>query len=562
MKTINYIKIIFFVCISISSSAQDKNNLDSIFNRWQNAHEAKPGIAVGIIKDGQTYYKKTFGYANLEYKIPLNSNSIFDMASIAKQFTGFAVAKLITEQKISLEDPVINYIPELKGLGEIGEAIKIKHLVSHTSGLRDVVDIFDFAQFGNNLTTEKALQIISRQKDLNFTTGSRYAYSNTNYVLLALILERTEGKTFREWCHENIFMPLQMNSTFINDNPKKIIENRAVAYYSNERGYSFEQNNGMSLIGSSSLYSSIDDMLKWAMALASEEKFKKIFQLMKTTGITNNGEQINYGFGLSIGEYNSMYEITHNGSTSAGFRTLITWLPQERIAIILLSNLGDLNDLFGEFGTKIMEKLIPSKSNLEKGDQNQAETNHESISLNIEDLDKFTGNFLMDFQQKLKIERIGTQLKILPEGHGSFDIFPMNKETLYFPAFQAKFKFDKSSHGTYNKATVYNGKNKVGKLQRLKAEDLNQLNSDVYTGNYYSDEFDMYIKITESDNTLSIKNPKFGNMQLHERTNKIFIPVEPLASNIIFNADKEGVMNTFLLNNGNRLMNVKFVRVQ
>ena len=116
------------------------------------------------------------------------------------------------------------------------------------------------------------------------------------------------------------------------------------------------------------------------------------------------------------------------------------------------------------------------------------------------------------FQQKLKIERIGTQLKILPEGHGSFDIFPMNKETLYFPAFQAKFKFDKSSHGTYNKATVYNGKNKAGKLQRLKAEDLNQLNSDVYTGNYYSDEFDMYIKITESNNILSIKNAKFGTV--------------------------------------------------
>ncbi len=332
--------ILFFIVNSINLLAQNHNRLDSIFAEWSASKQNKPGLAIAVIKEHKIVYKKAFGYANLEYDIPITTKSVFDIASVSKQFTGFAIAKLILEGKLSLEEKIKNFFPELDHLSD---QLKIKHLVYHTSGLIDVESIYARGSYSCRWTAEEALEMLKEHPDLHFPEGSRYDYSNTNYVLLALIVEKVTKVSFRDWCHTNIFKPLGMNHTFVGNDPKEIIKNRATAYYQEGDKFNFHQQNGMSLIGSSSVYTTIEDLAKWTIILEQEKHFPKIFQMMKKKGTLDNGEELNYGLGLfDIINNQNLKVIYHLGGTRAGFRAGMILFPDQNFSFVLLSNWGNI----------------------------------------------------------------------------------------------------------------------------------------------------------------------------------------------------------------------------
>ncbi len=293
--------------------------------------------------------------ANLDHSIPISPSSVFDIASVSKQFCAFSIAMLVKEGSISLDDDIRKYIPEVP---DFGHTITIRYLVHHISGIRDWPMTLRIGgwQFDEVISMEQILHMVETQQDLNFTPGDEYTYSNTGYNLLAEVVARVTGKSFREWTDVNIFKPLEMNNTHFHDDHHEIVPNRVQGYYKQGDSYKMMTNNLMAL-GSSSLYTTVEDLSKWALnfetgKVGEDEVLTQVHQ----RGILNNGDTIAYAFGHSIGDYKGFERISHSGSW-AGFRTFFVRFPGENLSIILLSNLSSFNT--GGKSYEIAELFLP-----------------------------------------------------------------------------------------------------------------------------------------------------------------------------------------------------------
>lgn len=371
--------------LSISLNEQ----IDEIFAPWDNYKT--PGAAVAIVKDGEILHKKGYGLANLEYDIPIDSLTVFDIASLSKQITGFAISTLIEQGKISLDDDIRKHIPELP---DFGSTITIDHLVHHTSGLRDWPGTLSIKGqvFEDVISFNEILSMAYSQKELNFTPGAEYLYSNTGYNVLAELIQRVTGYSFRQWTDDNIFQPLEMTNTHFHDDHTEIIKNNANGYFYKDGDYHLSSNN-LTALGSSSLYTTIDDFVKWAIYFNDPKvRSEAIINRMLQQGVLNNGEEISYAFGIHIGEYRGINRISHRGSW-ASFKTYSGYFPDENISVIIFSNNASFNT--GTMGNKIADIYLKERINIvqEKIKANGANT---PAIIEKKEVDKTTVN-LFDF---------------------------------------------------------------------------------------------------------------------------------------------------------------------
>ena len=529
--------------------------LDSLFLRWNNDLVKQPGIAASIIKDGTPIYQKTFGSANLEYHVKLSRNSVFDIASLAKQFTGFAIAKLELDGKLKLAEPLSEYFPEME---DLLQGMTIQHLIHHTSGLRDIGELFDIGHFGSELTLEKTIEIMRKQRSLNFQPGSESDYSNTNYVLLARIVEIITEKTFRKWCDENIFRPLEMTSSFANDNPQEIIPNRAVAYYENQGDFTFDQNNGMSLIGSSAVYSTISDLEKWAMNLLSNPSYQKLFSKMQNNGSLIDGTTVDYGFGLATRDHKNKKMVFHSGSTPSGFRTSIALFPEEKSAIILLSNFGNI-DLLRQFQLPIFDIIFDV--NTKDTEVNLEEESLVFVQLSPQEKENIIGDYLFNGERKVKIRSSESGLTVQPEGAPEMELNPISSNEIYFPGFKSTIVFEKNNGGLFEKATIISGGEKAGSLSRVEAATLDQINLDHYIGNYYNEELNLLWTIESFDDQIVINDSKHGSIHFNSISRHSFRADPRMNMLLKFEEDSENSVSSLKINRGSRLRNLTFVKM-
>src|SRR5258705_4506707 len=215
---------------SKQGAAADKSitgKVDEIFARF--GKPDSPGCALSVIKDGQIVYKRGYGMSNLEYGIPISPSSIFHIASISKEFTAMAIVMLAQQGKLSLDDDVRKYVPEVP---DFGERITIRHLIHHTSGLRDQWSLLELAGWREDdvITEGDILDLVSRQKALNFKPGEEHLYSNTGYTLLAVIVKRVSRQSLRDFADAEIFKPLSMTRTHFHDDQSMIVKDRTSAY--------------------------------------------------------------------------------------------------------------------------------------------------------------------------------------------------------------------------------------------------------------------------------------------------------------------------------------------
>lgn len=310
------------------------NMIDKIFASF---HNAMPGAAVAVSYDGKTIYSKAFGLSNLELTVPNTTQTIFECGSVSKQFTAAAVMLLIQEGKISLDDDVRKYIPELPVYDQI---ITIRHLLSHTSGLKDWGALYSLTGWPRTTrayTQSLSADIVFRQKSLNFTPGSRYSYSNSNYVMLVQIAERVSEMSLADFTSERIFKPLGMSKTQWRDDYNEIVPGRSVAY-TLKNGMFFQDMPFENVYGPGGLLTTTEDLLKWNRELESGVLFTdSIAKLRITPGNLTDGSSSGYAAGLMIGEWNGFKEISHSGST-AGYRAWLAWYPEKRLSVAILSN--------------------------------------------------------------------------------------------------------------------------------------------------------------------------------------------------------------------------------
>ena len=319
-----------------------ETKVDQLFAEWD--HPDSPGAALAVIRDSKIIYKHGYGTANLEYDIPITTTTIFDIASVSKQFAAFAIATLAHTGKLSLDDDIRTYLPDMP---DFDNTITIRHLLHHTSGLRDWVQSLVIAGVAMEdiISFKHILKMARHQKALNFEPGEAYLYSNTGYNLLAEIVERVTGDSFREWTDANIFKPLTMTDTHFHDDHQMILKNRAYSYQAVENGGFKHAVNNTTALGSSSLYSTVEDLAKWMLNFDDTQIGEQtVIDQMHQRGVLNNGEQISYALGLSIGEYRGLKTVGHSGSWR-GFRSHLVRFPDQKFGVVILCNLDTFNPL-------------------------------------------------------------------------------------------------------------------------------------------------------------------------------------------------------------------------
>jgi CubicO group peptidase (beta-lactamase class C family) len=333
--------IMAVVCI-VKTPAQtaetDQERVDRIFAAYDKPDS--PGCALGVIRDGSFLYRKGYGSASLELGVPLSAESVFYMGSVSKQFTAASVVLAAEQGFLSLDDNVRKYIPELP---DYGQAITLRQMLHHTSGLRDFLTLLPLSgRHDEDLhSKDELIALIARQKGLNNDPGAEFVYSNSNYFLLGEVVQRATKKSLAEFAGENIFKPLGMNHTRFYDDHTVVVPGRVSGYDPGTNGaFLVDWSTNYDAVGAGGLMSSVDDLLLWDRNFY-ENKLGKgtLLRELQTRGVLNDGKQIRYALGLEIGTYRGLPIVEHNGALF-GYRTVILRFPEQRFTVLCLCNVS------------------------------------------------------------------------------------------------------------------------------------------------------------------------------------------------------------------------------
>ena len=351
---------LFPIALSSRSAPGVESKVDAVFAKYS---ASTPGCAVSVATGGAPVLAKGYGMADLEHDVKIGPETIFEAGSVSKQFTAAAVMLLARDGKLSLDDQVRKYIPELPdypfppaeasaGQGEAapkpqavkagGSPLTIRHMLNHTSGLRDWGSVAGIAGWprGTRVHTHAhVLEIVSRQRALNFTPGTRWSYTNTGFNLAAVIVERVSGQSFQAFTHDRLFQPFGMMHTSWRDDYTRIVKGRALAY--SERDGAFRTDMPFeNVYGNGGLLTTVGDLLKWnAHYDAPPAGDAALVAEQQKAGTFSDGRVHGYGLGLFIGSYKGLREVSHSGST-AGYSAFLTRFPDQRVSIAVLCNVG------------------------------------------------------------------------------------------------------------------------------------------------------------------------------------------------------------------------------
>jgi CubicO group peptidase (beta-lactamase class C family) len=334
---------VFVACTSLSAQEPAPPwaaEVDALFA--QGDKPGSPGCALGVIQDGVLVHARGFGLASLEHAVPITRETVFDIGSTSKQFTAACIGLLVQENKLGVEDDVRAWLPELQ---DFGVTVTLDHMLHHTSGLPDYLGLLaaDGAKDEDWTTAEDALEKLAGVPKLEFLPGSKFAYSNSNFFLLSLVVERASEKTLAQFAAERIFAPLGMKSTLVLDDHTLVIPKRATAYLPRKGGgfrvcmSDFEQT------GDGAVQTTLEDLARWDANFYSHQVGGAALQsFLHATGKLNDGSAIKYARGLFVDSFRGLPRVSHGGSW-AGYRAELMRFPEQKTSILLLCNLGIMN---------------------------------------------------------------------------------------------------------------------------------------------------------------------------------------------------------------------------
>jgi CubicO group peptidase (beta-lactamase class C family) len=335
----------FAAMVESEAKSSEPNTLaektDAIFAAYEQPNS--PGCALGVIQKGRLLYKHGYGLGSVELQTVLSPESVFYMGSISKQFTAASVVLAAEQGYLSLGDDLRKWIPEIPFYGH---TITLRQMLHHTSGLRDEIGLMSLA--GQHIedvhSNAEVVELIARQRGLNFTPGETYQYSNSNYVLLAEVIHRATGKPLSVFSAENIFQPLGMTHTRFYDDRSVVLPGRVAAYAPREGvGFRVDWSTNFEKVGDGGLMSSVDDLMIWDSNFYDNKLGKGgLVQELQRRGVLNNGKQIDYALGLFITHYRGLPVVEHGGALF-GYRTAIVRFPDQRFSVICLCNLASAN---------------------------------------------------------------------------------------------------------------------------------------------------------------------------------------------------------------------------
>jgi CubicO group peptidase (beta-lactamase class C family) len=452
-----------------------------------------PGCALAIVQNGEVIYQRGYGMANLDHDIPIVPNTVFHVASVSKQFTAMAILLLENDGKLSLDDDIRQYVPEMP---DYGNTITIRHLIHHTSGLRDQWDILSIAgwDYEDDLITNRhVLNIASWQKHLNFNPGDEHLYCNTGYTLMAIIVERVSGKSFRDFTKEHIFQPLEMNETHFHDDHTLIVKNRAMAYVPRDENTFKISIPTFDTVGATSLFTTVLDLAKWEQnyyhhKIGGDLIAKKVLKPYKL----NDGQELVYASGVVVAKHKGLKEIQHSGG-DAGYRSYFLTFPDHDFGVIVLSNLGIISP--GKIAHDIVDIYL--ENYIEKYDI-------VPIELSSSEKNDYIGLYYNAKEGRtIRIVEKEDELQL----DGDLSITALGNDRFTLPLFSADVVFSRNENGEAHKLQVqllasgitstYDAVSEVNPSADEKA---------VYQGTYYSEELQTSYSIVLEDDKLILRH--------------------------------------------------------
>ena len=430
--------LLAWLLLADSTSAQTyprtelTTQVDELFAEWDG--EISPGAVVGIFMDGRIIYSKGYGVANLDYDIPITPQSVLRIGSISKQFIAMCIAMLAEQGKLSFDDDIRTYLPEMP---DYGNQVTIRHLLHHTSGIREYLALVNLigkpegSVFG--YTTRELVELLSRQQKLNFEPGSQFSYTNSGYFLLAEIVTRVSGMKASAFAQENIFEPLGMTQTRFYDDPNAIIRNQAF-------GYSPKRDGGYRLdilrsdvIGDLGVITTVEDFQHWDNNFY-ENKLgagtKNLITMMFTRGRTSSGEDLSYALGLEFDSYRGLKTMGHGGS-AVGYVAEFLQFPEQRFSVVILSNLSSFRP--GRIARQVADLYLANQFSEAQASDERDRTRPdapEPVERLTPELEAFIGDFYseeLDFVysfmvegSSLQFEIRGSRMELLPLSEDQF----------------------------------------------------------------------------------------------------------------------------------------------
>jgi CubicO group peptidase (beta-lactamase class C family) len=520
--------------------------VDSVFAF---ATSATPGCAVAAAQNGALRFAKGYGIADLEHGVPITPATPFYLASVSKQFTAAAVNLLALDGKLSLDDDVRKYVPEVPAYGA---PITLRHLVHHTSGLRDYLTLFALRDLSDHpITNAEFLETVARQRALNFPTGAEYSYSNTGYVLLSIVVERVSGKSLRDFARERLFVPLGMSSTQFRDRHDLLVPGRALAYGPRPEGGYRLSVPYFDVVGDGGLFSTVEDLAKWEANFWDPRVGGAAWlEREGERGRLNDGTALDYGAGLAFGTYRGEPVVSHGGSLG-GYNTHLLRFPARRFSVAVLCN--DNARPSAALARQVADAFLPDLVAADRPAAAAAAPPPAVTPASAESVERYAGVFFNDrLMQVLSVvaqngalygERgPGSRVDLRPAGPGRFQVAPT--ATVAFSPRADTLRVENVG----GLPSVYR------RVARTRPVDPR-----AYAGGYASDELGVAWRVDaagERDSALVLRSPR-DSVRLEPAFDDAF---RGGGMFVRFARDKHGRVTDMLVSAGERVRNVPFVR--
>ena len=523
--------------------------VDALFARFNRT--PSPGLAIAVVHDGKVILRKGYGMANLEDRVPITPATVFDIASVSKQFAGLAIAMLVEQGKVKLTDDIRKHIPELP---DIGQTITVDHLLHHTSGMRDWPGTLAVAgwRMDDVISFDQILTMAYHQKTLNFTPGAEYTYSNTGYNLLAELVQRVTGQSFRSWTDQHLFKPLGMTSSFFRDDHTSLVRHRALGY-ARQPDSSFRSiPNNLMALGSSSLFSTVDDLAKWVLNFDNPVVGGEAAMAMtRTRGRLNSDSTIPYAFGISHGEYRGQPTVAHSGGW-ASFATYLVHFPKQKFGVIVLGNSVIANP--GRAAFEIADIYLDK--DLAPRTTSAAPETGRTIDVSPAVLRDYVGVYKLGPGWYVRIRQDGGVLRAQASGENEFPMSARSDSVFWVDAYGAAITFRRDASGRVTHFVYQN--RRAPRMEENRATRPAQPTD--YVGSYVSDELQTTYEVLQRNDSLVLQHRRHGTVPLTPGWEGDFTTPLWFLKSVEFQRDGNGVVTGFLVNVDERSRNIRFVK--
>jgi CubicO group peptidase (beta-lactamase class C family) len=505
-----------------------------------------PGAELMVMKDGEVLFSKSYGQANLTYDIPFRLNMPTNIGSTSKQFTAFGIALLQEQGKLSLDDDIRKYIPELP---EFEDTVRILHLLNHTSGYREFLNLLVMTgrNMSGSLEREKIIEIVQRQDELQNEPGAEWNYNNTGFVLLAEVIHRVSKTPFDQWMKENVFDPLGMDSTIVRMDPNQIVVNSTQGYSMGEDGNYMAANDLGGAAGAGGIYTTLQDLSNWIRNYDQPKVgTKEMINQMMTPILLKDSSSTNYGLGLFIQEYKGL-KYVHHGGADVAHRSMLMYFPEINGAVITQSN----NSAFdGSIANKIADLFFEEYfMEVEKAEEkSDPEKDAVAYDYNVEKFEDLTGKYELEAMPGfvMTFKKEGERIFAQASGQPEVNLKATSDSTFQIVGVPAQLTFHLNEDGSADSLTLHQNGNHIAKKIQWdpSVEELRE-----YTGDYFSDEIETHYSIIIEDSILMLRHYQIEDKQLSPAEKDHFSSGFPI-SKIEFIRDENGELLGFNGSNG------------